>query len=154
MGAVFNFSSGQHDVAQVTKAAFDACNGSNTILLENSSPANITLPSAGEKYFICTISGHCSAGQKLAINVNAASSSPAPQPSSTPSPSSSPVPEPTSSSSPDPPSRGPVTYTVGDSIGWNVPPGGAVAYQTWASNKTFFVGDILGENSNFEFLIL
>lgn len=35
-------------------------------------------------------------------------------------------------------------HVVGDSMGWIIPPGGAVAYTTWAANKTFRVGDSLG----------
>ncbi|KAF8042012.1 hypothetical protein BT93_A0573 [Corymbia citriodora subsp. variegata] len=37
-------------------------------------------------------------------------------------------------------------HVVGDSLGWIVPPGGAIAYSTWASNKTFAVGDTLAFN--------
>lgn len=118
-------------------------------------PANITLQTAGEHYFICSVSGHCISGQKLSINVTGASS-PAPQPNSpspaasTPVPSPALAPEPSSATpsptlSPSPaPSRAQVTYTVGDSAGWNILPGGASAYTTWASNKTFVVGDVLG----------
>ena len=40
----------------------------------------------------------------------------------------------------------PATYTVGDSMGWTVPPNSSVSYATWASGKTFKVGDILGNN--------
>ena len=36
------------------------------------------------------------------------------------------------------------TYTVGDTTGWIIPPTGAAFYSTWAGNKTFKVGDILG----------
>ncbi|KAF8393192.1 hypothetical protein HHK36_021433 [Tetracentron sinense] len=36
-----------------------------------------------------------------------------------------------------------VTYTVGDSLGWTTPPGGAIAYSTWANQHTFRVGDNL-----------
>ncbi|KAA8535116.1 hypothetical protein F0562_030119 [Nyssa sinensis] len=35
------------------------------------------------------------------------------------------------------------TYYVGDSLGWQVPPGGSATYSNWASQHTFFVGDIL-----------
>ncbi|KAG2729311.1 hypothetical protein I3843_01G239000 [Carya illinoinensis] len=34
-------------------------------------------------------------------------------------------------------------HVVGDNIGWSVPAGGASAYETWAANKQFMVGDIL-----------
>ncbi|KAM1508275.1 uclacyanin-3-like [Malus sylvestris] len=168
---VFTYSSGNHDVAEVTKAAFDACNATNPITLETASPTNITLSSSGEHYYICTFSGHCSAGQKLSISVTGASS-PAPAPRTTPPPSPSPpasVPAPapsTISPPPSPPasvpapapststptpaaspaptpssSRAPVTWTVGNNSGWTVLPPGS--YQTWAANKTFVVGDTL-----------
>ncbi|KAK1560429.1 hypothetical protein Q3G72_026598 [Acer saccharum] len=82
---VFNFTSGRHDVAQVTKAAFDACNIASPISKEINSPANITLTSAGEHYYICTFNGHCAGGQKLALNVTSdAATAP---PSGTPPPS-------------------------------------------------------------------
>ncbi|KAH7855944.1 hypothetical protein Vadar_030855 [Vaccinium darrowii] len=35
------------------------------------------------------------------------------------------------------------THVVGDTLGWVVPPGGSVAYTTWAATKTFAVGDVL-----------
>ncbi|CAK9136927.1 unnamed protein product [Ilex paraguariensis] len=37
-------------------------------------------------------------------------------------------------------------YVVGDSLGWTIPSGGAAAYTTWASGKTFMVGDTLTFN--------
>lgn len=157
--AAFNFRTGAHDVTQVTKEAYDACNGTNPISHKTTGPANITLNATGEHYYICAVPGHCSAGQKLSINVTGASS-PAPQPSSpsprpaapTPVTTPAPAPEPSSATTPSPtsspspaPSRAPVTYTVGDSDGWTILPGGASAYATWASNKTFIVGDVLGK---------
>lgn len=36
------------------------------------------------------------------------------------------------------------THVVGDTLGWLVPPGGEIAYTTWAAEKTFTVGDVLG----------
>lgn len=36
------------------------------------------------------------------------------------------------------------THVVGDELGWLVPPGGPIAYSTWAAMQTFTVGDILG----------
>uniref|UniRef100_A0A5B6YU11 Putative blue copper protein n=1 Tax=Davidia involucrata TaxID=16924 RepID=A0A5B6YU11_DAVIN len=120
---VFNFSTGVHDVAEVTKAAFDACNSTSPISIATDGPKNITLNSAGEHYYICTFARHCDLGQKLAINVSATSA-----PSSPPAPT---------------PSRAPETHVVGDDLGWNVPPGGPIAYQTWAFNNEFLVGDTL-----------
>ncbi|KAF8393203.1 hypothetical protein HHK36_021444 [Tetracentron sinense] len=135
---VFNFSNGAHDVAKVSKAAYDACNGTSTISLLLTSPANFTLDTEGEHYFICTFGQHCSLGQKLAINVTATSAPTASPPASPPASTPSPVSAPTPSSS-----RTPVIYTVGDSMGWIIPPGGPIAYSTWAFNKTFIVGDNL-----------
>ncbi|MBA0874107.1 hypothetical protein Goshw_011688 [Gossypium schwendimanii] len=145
---VFNFLNGSHDVAKVTKANFDSCNGGNALLLLTNSPANVTLNETGSHYFICGFSGHCGAGQKLAVNVSAAGSSPAPQPSAAPPQGSSPAPLP-SSPSPGPvsgPTRSPTTYTVGDNLGWTVPTSGASMYQTWANGKNFMVRDILGKD--------
>ncbi|PON54735.1 Blue (type 1) copper protein, binding site [Trema orientale] len=102
---VFNFVSTQHNVAEVTKANYDACNGASPISIQTSSPVNITLQKAGEHYYICTVGSHCSAGQKLDINVTGASS-PAPQPSS-PSPSSSPSPVPARAPAPAPKTSSP-----------------------------------------------
>lgn len=149
---VFTFTSGSHDVAEVTKEAFDACNATNPISLTTNSPATLTLTS-GEHYYICTFDSHCGSGQKLAVNVTGTTSSPSPAPTVSP-PTSSPAPvlapEPSSSASPPAPSApapspstGPTTYTVGDTAGWNVLGNGT--YTVWASNKTFFVGDVLGK---------
>ncbi|RDX58065.1 hypothetical protein CR513_62645, partial [Mucuna pruriens] len=159
---VFNFTTGQHDVAKVTKSAYDACNGASTIFTRTTGPASVTLNETGEQYYICTFGSHCSLGQKVAINVSRGSTtpSPAPQPSRSGSPpKASPVPTPTQVPAPQPssptpppstvpvpapgPSTGPVTYTVGDNSGWTIPNGGASFYTTWASSKTFKVGDIL-----------
>ncbi|XP_050371118.1 blue copper protein-like [Argentina anserina] len=151
---VFTFTSGAHDVAEVTKEAFDACNATSPISLTTDSPASLTLTS-GEHYYICTFGGHCGSGQKLAVNVTGTTSSPSPAPSmSTPPPAASPAPvlapEPSSSASPPAPatsapapspSVGPTTFIVGDVPGWNVLGNGT--YTIWASNKTFLVGDVL-----------
>ncbi|XP_058074416.1 umecyanin-like [Magnolia sinica] len=65
----FNFSPQSHDVATVTKAQYDACTAPSEGNIIRTSPANITLSTAGNHYYICTFSGHCSAGQKLTVNV-------------------------------------------------------------------------------------
>lgn len=152
---VFNFTTNIHDVAEVNRAAFDSCNSTNPISLSTNGPTRITLTSAGEHHFICTFTSHCALGQKLAINVSSASATPTPQPA-TPPPAATPqtAPPPAVPATPPPaatpapsPSRVGMTYTVGDSLGWLVPPGGPVAYQTWARGKSFVVGDILGKFS-------
>ncbi|XP_022730712.1 blue copper protein-like isoform X2 [Durio zibethinus] len=111
---VFNFTNGAHDVARVTKANYDACNSSSSLFLLSNSPANVTLNQTGDHYFLCAFPGHCSGGQKLAINVSAAASSPAPQPS-TPAPQpSSPAPRPSTpppASTPQPSAPAPAPQT-------------------------------------------
>ncbi|XP_059286136.1 cucumber peeling cupredoxin-like [Lycium ferocissimum] len=100
---VFNFATGAHDVAKVTKSAYDSCSSTGPVTLITVGPANITLNSTGAEYFICTFGQHCSAGQKLAINVTAASSpTPSPAPSPVPTPTPSPVPTPTPTPAPTP----------------------------------------------------
>ena len=147
--AEFNFTNGRHDVAKVTKSAYDACNGATTLFTLTSGPASVVLNQSGEQYYICSFGTHCSLGQKLTINVvngTSATSSPAPQPSRSGSPpTASPVPTPTPAPAPGP-SAEPVTFTVGDTLGWTVPANGAAAYASWASGKTFKVGDILGKS--------
>ncbi|KAF5741999.1 putative Cucumber peeling cupredoxin [Tripterygium wilfordii] len=110
---VFNFAIGAHDAAEVRKAEFDACNPANPISLLTTSPANVTINSSGEHYFICTFTGHCSGGQKLAINVSSSSGpSPAPQPAvPSPAPQTSP-PTTTPTPAPAPQSTSPTPTTA------------------------------------------
>ncbi|XP_055822712.1 blue copper protein-like [Solanum dulcamara] len=152
---VFNFTTGLHSVAEVSKAAFDSCNISSPISISTNGPTNITLRSVGSHYYLCTFPSHCTLGQKLAINVSG-SGSPAPQPAparpSTP-PTATPVTSPSASPSTAPaPSVAPATapgpasvaqtYIVGDNMGWTVP-SGPTSYQRWANGKSFKVGDTL-----------
>ncbi|XP_021899337.1 uncharacterized protein LOC110815716 [Carica papaya] len=53
---VFNFTNGVHDVSEVTKENFDACDPSNPFFLITTSPATIGLNKTGQHYFICTFS--------------------------------------------------------------------------------------------------
>ncbi|KAK9149624.1 hypothetical protein Scep_008381 [Stephania cephalantha] len=128
---IFNFPTNQHDVAEVTKEAFDSCNGTNTISLELNGPARIRLNTSGDHYFICTFNGHCNAGQKLAIRVRSDDDAVSPSRSPTSPPRSTPG----SRDTPD-------NYTVLDSQGWGIPRS-PDAYRNWAANKDFEVGDML-----------
>ncbi|PIA57010.1 hypothetical protein AQUCO_00600020v1 [Aquilegia coerulea] len=104
---VFNFATGRHDVATVTRAAFDACNTSSTLgQVQTTSPVTITLSSQGPQYYFCTFQGHCSSGQKLAINVVGAAASP---PTTTPT---SPPPPPRTAAPPTRSATPPTTSTV------------------------------------------
>ncbi|MBA0744737.1 hypothetical protein Gogos_007350 [Gossypium gossypioides] len=84
----FNFTTGQHDVAEVTETAYDNCTTTNPIVRYTTGPASIILNRTGEYHFICTVPGHCAIGQKLSIDVRTGPST-APTPGSTPNPSSS-----------------------------------------------------------------
>ncbi|XP_047171666.1 cucumber peeling cupredoxin-like [Vigna umbellata] len=115
----FRFSSG-HTVAELNdKASFDSCSVDQNMEVLTSSPAKITLIRTGEFYFACTITGHCSSGQKLSVNVTASSSSPSSPPASgtTPTPPSgevAPTPQspPAEPGSTPPPSPGSATSLV------------------------------------------
>ncbi|KAI7744134.1 hypothetical protein M8C21_010922 [Ambrosia artemisiifolia] len=90
---VFNFISGSHTVANVTRSAFDSCNTGNPLSIQTNSPANFTINTIGRHYFICTILNHCSLNQKLTITARANTNN-APSPTSppgSPSPSSPPM---------------------------------------------------------------
>lgn len=128
--SVFNFTTGEEDVARVTREAFLTCNSTNPISLKTTGPANFTLDTLGEYYFIGTLDKHCILGQRLAINVTAHSE---PTPAPTPPPAPAP--------------REPKNYTVGDKLGWLIPPPDPLGlfYASWAYNKTFLVGDTLSK---------
>ncbi|CAI0629281.1 unnamed protein product [Linum tenue] len=112
---VFNFAVGIHDVTQVSKANYDACSASDPMLIATTSPARVTLNSSGEHYFICGFPGHCSAGQKVTVNVLASTSAPSPAPmaSSSPAPrralTPASAPSPASTASAPTPSTSPVS---------------------------------------------
>ncbi|XP_024960166.1 mavicyanin-like [Cynara cardunculus var. scolymus] len=112
---LFNFTTGLHNVAEVSQAAYGPCSSTNTLSLNPTGPALVTLTRPGNHYYICTVVSHCQIGQKLAINVlSATSTTPEGTPSlpvsppstiATPptpfvfSPAGSPIPPPTTSSS-------------------------------------------------------
>ncbi|KAI3421348.1 Phytocyanin domain-containing protein [Psidium guajava] len=94
---VFNFISGQHDVAVVSESDFSSCNTGSPINLLPTPPVNYTLNSTGTTYFICTHDSHCSQGQKLSVTVGTASG-PTTSPPGTTTPSPPPPPPPSNSS--------------------------------------------------------
>ncbi|KAL9463186.1 hypothetical protein AB3S75_001065 [Citrus x aurantiifolia] len=108
----FNFVTNEHDVLRVPKASYDGCTSSNPIGNPiTTGPANITLDSAGEHYYICTFGWHCQAGQKLAITVSAT-------PGSSPSPTGNPTPPTTSTpTAPSPNSSTPADCTPAPTSG-------------------------------------
>eukprot|EP00253_Pinus_taeda_P000872 PITA_00872 len=114
---VFKYTPGTHTVLVVNKAAYDSCTTSNPLATHTSGNDSITLDSTGAKYYICGITGHCSAGMKVTITVGAASASKkngtAPSPSPARSPSSSAPPTTPTVQSPSPSSAAPTAPTVG-----------------------------------------
>ncbi|KAE8675878.1 putative Early nodulin 16 [Hibiscus syriacus] len=101
---VFNFVTGAHNVEEVTEAVYDSCNGTNNpISTHNTGPARITLNRLGEYHFICSVPGHCTAGQKLSVDVRNGPRTAAPTPGSSPNgpgiPGSGPNGSPSSASS-------------------------------------------------------
>ncbi|KAI5557503.1 hypothetical protein POPTR_018G129400v4 [Populus trichocarpa] len=98
----FTFSTTVHDVATVSKSDYDNCNIASQSNVLTVGPATITLNATGNQYYFCTLSNHCTRGQKLAITV-AASSTPSPPGTPPTTPSSSPPPPSSSTPSPPPP---------------------------------------------------
>ncbi|GAU37024.1 hypothetical protein TSUD_207300 [Trifolium subterraneum] len=85
---VFNYESGSHSVAILNKANYEKCNiNDKNIQTFNIGPTKITLDRIGDFYFSCTLSGHCTGGQKLSVKVTDTASyssiPPAEAPSST-----------------------------------------------------------------------
>ncbi|XP_021833224.1 cucumber peeling cupredoxin-like [Prunus avium] len=108
---IFNFATNAHDVQQVPKASFDSCSSDNAIGSSiTTGPANVSLTSAGDNYFICTYGTHCQSGQKLAITVSAAApgASPSAPTSAPPPPPATTTPTTPSPSSNDPAACAPV----------------------------------------------
>ncbi|XP_020081154.1 umecyanin-like [Ananas comosus] len=105
--AVFNFTTGIHNVMPVGKAGYDGCSTQGTVgPTLTTGPATVTLKAPGAHYYICGVPTHCSFGQKLAVNVSAAAG-PAPSPSPSPSGPSAPPPggpAPEAPTTPTPPS--------------------------------------------------
>ena len=67
---LFNFTTGWHDVTEVSKEGYDKCKPRDSDNHIKDGPATIPLTNAGGyHYFICSFKGHCLSGQKLAIHL-------------------------------------------------------------------------------------
>ncbi|TVU43432.1 hypothetical protein EJB05_09905 [Eragrostis curvula] len=71
---VFKYTRGAHDVLEVSKADYDSCSGSSPIASFQTGDDTVPLRAAGTRYFICGVPGHCAAGMKLAVKVEAGTS--------------------------------------------------------------------------------
>ncbi|CAN6476280.1 unnamed protein product [Victoria cruziana] len=113
---VFNFPTGAHTAVQVSETDYKACTFTNPIETYGTGPATVTLNGPGAHYYLCSIPGHCAAGQKVTINVVSAASSPPPS-KATPSPVARPpipfaTPPASSAPSPSPIARPPLPVTT------------------------------------------
>ncbi|KAI7988991.1 Blue copper protein [Camellia lanceoleosa] len=121
---VFNYVTGQHNVARVSKNAYDTCNPTSPMSIDTIGPTNIKLNATGEYYFFCTVGAHCTQGQKLAINVTSSATAPSPgAPSSPPTISPSPASPPPSTTAPPPsPTASPPSPTTSPPPSTTAPP--------------------------------
>ncbi|CAL9167752.1 unnamed protein product, partial [Musa hybrid cultivar] len=86
--AVFKYVQVQHNVYQVTEETYRSCDSSTGVTRTyNSGDDRVTLGEATSYWFICTISGHCQAGMRLAVSVANSSSDGGGATSAAPSPS-------------------------------------------------------------------
>ncbi|GMQ07078.1 hypothetical protein CsSME_00051429 [Camellia sinensis var. sinensis] len=120
---VFNYVTGQHNVARVSKNAYDTCNPASPMSIDTNGPTNINLNTTGEYYFFCTVGTHCTQGQKLAINVTSPTTAPSGAPSSPPTTSPSPAsPPPSPTASPPSPTASPPSPTASPPPSTTAPP--------------------------------
>ncbi|XP_071726784.1 cucumber peeling cupredoxin-like [Rutidosis leptorrhynchoides] len=147
---VFNFTDGQHDVAEVSEAAYSPCTSTNPISLTTTGPASLTLTTAGTHYYICTFTSHCQIGQKLTVNVSTGtttmppSTTPVSPPTTTPTPPSAMTPmeltepcPPTSSPTSSPTSPRTTTTTTTNSMTPAPPPSSGAPTYTAMVPATF-----------------
>ncbi|RWW36914.1 hypothetical protein BHE74_00058022 [Ensete ventricosum] len=72
---VFKYVQVQHNVYQVTQETYQSCDSnSGVIRTYDSGDDRVTLGEATIYWFICTITGHCQDGMKLAVSVANSSS--------------------------------------------------------------------------------
>ncbi|XBJ18994.1 hypothetical protein VPH35_010042 [Triticum aestivum] len=67
--AAFEYSTTVHNVVEVRKAGYDACNSSSPIVMFLTGNDIVPLAAIGTRYFICGVPGHCIAGMKVQVNV-------------------------------------------------------------------------------------
>ncbi|XP_020162722.1 mavicyanin-like [Aegilops tauschii subsp. strangulata] len=65
----FQYSTTMHNVVEVRKAGYDACNSSSPITTFLTGNDVVPLAAIGTRYFICSVPGHCAAGMKAQVNV-------------------------------------------------------------------------------------
>ncbi|MCO5608228.1 hypothetical protein L7F22_062434 [Adiantum nelumboides] len=104
----FVYSGGLHDVVDVNAANYAACaKGSNVVY--NDGDTKYVLAGVGTKYYICTVSNHCTRGMKLSIDVVAAATTPTSSPSPTNSTTPTTPSSPNTTTTTPPPSSSPLS---------------------------------------------
>ncbi|XP_065026187.1 mavicyanin-like [Musa acuminata AAA Group] len=89
---VFKYNKNFHNVLEVSKADYKACNAASPIAAYTSGNDSITLKRRGHHFFICGVPGHCSAGQKVDVRIakrTASSAAPSVSPAASPLPATS-----------------------------------------------------------------
>ncbi|XP_031473403.1 mavicyanin-like [Nymphaea colorata] len=64
---IFRYVAIVHDVVEVPKSDFDACQVTNPLSSHNDGDTAIPLTTIGKRYFICGVPGHCNLGMKVEI---------------------------------------------------------------------------------------
>ncbi|KAL8141376.1 hypothetical protein V2J09_007397 [Rumex salicifolius] len=64
---VFNYDGTQHNVVQVDRRGYTGCTSNKGAKVLQSGKDRVKL-AKGHNYFICTFTGHCQSGMKIAIN--------------------------------------------------------------------------------------
>ena len=95
----FNYAGGMHTVDEVSAADYASCSASNALSSDSTGTTSIALKTSGKHYFICGVSGHCSNGMKLVVDVADASPTPSPTPDTPSTTPATPSTTPTSPSS-------------------------------------------------------
>ncbi|XP_008778065.3 mavicyanin-like [Phoenix dactylifera] len=66
---VFEYNLGDHNVIEVSREEFKACNVSRTRTALTSGHDAITLTAGGKKWYLCGKENHCNLGQKLVVTI-------------------------------------------------------------------------------------
>ncbi|KAG6481331.1 hypothetical protein ZIOFF_057928 [Zingiber officinale] len=67
---VFVYNKNFHNVVEVSKEDYKACNAASPIATYTTGNDSITLKRRGHHFFICGAPGHCGAGQKVDIRIS------------------------------------------------------------------------------------
>ncbi|OAE26515.1 hypothetical protein AXG93_1406s1070 [Marchantia polymorpha subsp. ruderalis] len=107
---VFPYTSGVHDVFQVSEADLASCTKTSPIQTWTDTNSTVTLTAAGSHYYICSIGTHCAANMHMSLQVVAADSPAGSPPSASPT-STPPASGPSTPTPPPPPPATPTTTT-------------------------------------------